>query len=92
MSHLTWVVDDRQYVSGEKLRLGPWVVGGVHFDSLVAKDARDRYRATCLLPGISSGLGLHESREAAKERVEKAVNAWLAKIPPNAINAACAAV
>lgn len=80
---MQWKNDGRNYACGELLYLGPWQVGAAHLDSCVPRGARDRYRATCALPGISQGLGLYETQEAARERVEKAVRSWLEKLPSN---------
>ncbi len=79
---MKWEIDQRKYASGEVLFIGPWRVGGAHYDGTTAKTAKDKYRATCDLPGIG-GLGLYETRELAKQRVEKAVRSWLDKLPPN---------
>lgn len=82
---MDWKPDTRKYMSGEVLYLGPWQVGGAHLDTTVPRGQRDRYRASCGLPGVSSSLGLHESMETAKARVEQATSAWLAKLPDDAI-------
>lgn len=82
---MKWKLDTREYVSGERLYLGPWSVGGAYHDSTVPHERLDRYRATCALPGISQGLGLHPTLQAAKERVEQAVKSWLEQLPACAI-------
>ena len=78
---MKWEIDQRQYASGEVLYLGPWPVGEAQYDGTTAKGSRDKYRASCKLPGIAPGLGLYETREQAKARVERAVLAWLDKVP-----------
>lgn len=77
---MKWEIDQQPYANGEVLYLGPWPVGGAHYDATTAKGSRDKYRASCKLPGIA-GLGLYETREQAKERVEQVVTAWLNKVP-----------
>lgn len=72
-----WRPDCREYANGEWLFLGKWPVGGINYDSLVSRERKDKYRATCQLPGICSNLGLHATPAMAKERVEAAVTSWL---------------
>ena len=73
---MKWSVDSRQYANGTILHLGSWIVGGVHYDGTTSRDSRDKFRANCKLPGISS-LGPYETEEQAKDQVEKAVLSWL---------------
>ena len=81
---MEWKNDTGKYSCGELLFLGPWKVGGCHYDSTRNRDDPAKYAATCLLPGIKSVLGHFETREKAAEVAEKAVTHWLGKLPSNA--------
>lgn len=80
---MEWKSVTQEYSSGAKLFLGPWVVGGCHYDSTRNKNDPRKWAATCTLPGIKSLLGHFDSEEIAKEMAEKAVTHWLGKLPSN---------
>ena len=81
---MEWKNDNGKYSCGEILFLGPWKVGGCHYDSTRNRNDPAKYAATCLLPGIKSLLGHFETKEKAAEVAEKAVAHWLGKLPSNA--------
>ena len=74
---MIWEHDNRQYTSGEILKLGKWIVGTAYYDSGRSRDDPCKYAAKCSLPGIKLNLGFFESSEEAKARVERAVNHWI---------------
>lgn len=75
-----WKKDTRQYAAGERLYIGPWIIGGVYLDSTLPKGTKAVFRTSCLLPG-AAGIGLYETMDAARLRAEQAAQAWFDKIP-----------
>ncbi len=81
---MEWKNDSGKYSCGKNLFLGPWKVGGVHYDSCKNRNDPAKYAATCTLPGIKNLLGHFETEEKAIETAENAVKHWLNKLPSNA--------
>jgi hypothetical protein len=81
---MEWKTDTRQYSLGERLFLGPWEVGGCHYDSTRSRNDPAKWAATCKLPGIKALLGHFEDEDTAKTTVVKAVEHWLRQLPSNA--------
>jgi hypothetical protein len=77
---MEWKKDTSQYLSGEALYLGPWVVGYVEYDSLSSRDDTLKYVATCKLPGVTGRTRFSTAAEA-KTDVESAVKRWLSRLP-----------
>lgn len=77
---MLWTTDKRSHVVGQIAHLGPWCVGTTHYDGLLPRHATNRFRATCLLPGMNK-LTWYETEEQAKEQVNQMVRSWLAQIP-----------
>jgi hypothetical protein len=77
---MEWIKDKTQYLSGEALYLGPWVVGYVEYDGLSPKDETLRYVAACKLPGVTGRTRFSTAAEGKKD-VESAVKYWLSKLP-----------
>lgn len=84
---MEWKINTAQYTCGELLYLGPWNVGGIHYDSARSKSDKEKYAATCNLPGIKNMLGHFKTNEEAKEKAENAVRHWLGKLPQQPHNA-----
>jgi hypothetical protein len=79
-NEMEWKKDTSQYLSGEALYLGPWVVGYVEYDGLSPKDDMLRYVAACKLPGVTGRTRFSTSAEAKKD-VESAVKRWFSHLP-----------
>jgi hypothetical protein len=77
---MEWKKGISQYLSGETLYLGPWVVGYVEYNGLRPKDDMLRYVAECKLPGVTGRTGFSTAAEA-KTDVESAVKRWLSRLP-----------
>jgi hypothetical protein len=77
---MEWKKAAEQYANGEVLFLGPWDVGGVHYDSRCSKDDIMKYTAICKLPG-TKWLGKFQTAKEAKAAVEYSVKHWLSKLP-----------
>ena len=79
MIEVTWVEDEAGYGYGKMCKVGKWVVGGYHHNSLRSRDDPKVYQATCRLPGVKNNLGDFETENAAKNRVDNAVRYWFAE-------------
>jgi hypothetical protein len=77
---MEWRKDKAPHSIGEVLFLGPWNVGGVHYDSLSSKDDVMKYVATCKLPGVK-WPGKFQTVKEAKAAVEYSVKHWLSRLP-----------
>lgn len=73
----TWKRSEKQYSNGSNLFAGRWHVGSVFYDGISSKEQKNRYRATCNLPGIKELLGNYFTEEEAQLVVEKAVVHWM---------------
>ena len=71
-----WVKDTGKYVVSTSYKIGTVSVGNVSYDSCISKDDPNRFKVTCLLPGIRAYLGHYEEEDKGKERLEKAVEYW----------------
>jgi hypothetical protein len=67
--------------SSDAMFLGPWNVGGVHFDSGISKAGKSKFTAICELPGIQRHIGDFDTEDEAVKAVEAAVKNWFSKIP-----------
>jgi hypothetical protein len=87
-NEVEWRKDKAPNSIGEVLFLGPWNVGGVHYDSLCYKDDVMKYTATCKLPGVK-WPGKFQTAKEAKVAVEYSVKHWLSQLPckPDIFNA-----
>lgn len=74
---LRWEQNTAQYATGEILYLGKWKVGTAFYDGGVSKGQPDKYKATCLLPGMKPVLGHFATEAYAKEAAERAVTHWM---------------
>jgi hypothetical protein len=79
-NEMEWRKDKAPNLLGEVLFLGPWNVGGAHYDDLYSKDSIMKYTATCKLPGVK-WPGKFQTVEEAKAAVEYSVRHWLSKLP-----------
>lgn len=74
---MAWEPSKSEYTTGEKYRLGKWLIGGYHYGSAQPRGEKPFYTVTCSLPGIKSEVGRCETQEAARALFEKAVKHWL---------------
>lgn len=77
---MKWVRNETKFISGDRLFVGKWNVGGIHYNSLRAKNDPKKWKATCRLPGIKQNLGDYESEEEAKTELIKVVDHWFDNI------------
>lgn len=75
---LTWEAQREKYSSGERLKLGPFVVGGYHWHGS-SQDSDKPYRVTCRLPGMKEVLGDEAGIASSRRRLEKAVYHWITR-------------
>jgi hypothetical protein len=77
---MEWRKDTAKHSNGEVLFLGPWVVGGIQYDSLCSRGDKMKYVAMCKLPGVTERSHFSTAQEA-KKNVEAAVKHWMSKLP-----------
>lgn len=79
MDHkLTWEQPTYRYGSGQRAKLGKWIVGGYHWNATRAKgDKENLYSVTCNLPGIKDTSGTVNTEEEAKALIERTVAHWV---------------
>jgi hypothetical protein len=77
---MKWKKDTAKQSVDKVLFLGPWNIGGVHYDSLCSKDDVMKYTAICKLPGVK-WPGKFQTEKEAKAAVEYSVKHWLSKLP-----------
>ena len=75
---LTWEAKREKYSTGERLKLGPFVVGHYHWDDS-PKDREKPYKVCCSLPGFKEVLGNEPGIVAARDRLERAVYRWITR-------------
>lgn len=81
MAHnFKWEKQTGKHQSGEWLRVGRVVVGSAFYNGATSKGDPLKYQASCLLPGIKQPAERYETPQAARERVESMVRAWLSWI------------
>ena len=76
---IKWVIDRRQYSSGENAVIENIGIGSVHYDSLSSKDEAKKYKAHFEL-GLFQQPSNFATVEEAKKWVEAAFQKWFSKI------------
>ena len=71
-----WKLQTGHYTNGVDLYIGKRKMGSVHWDSCAGSGNPNKYKATCLLPGMKPVFDNTLTEEKAKENLEKAVQHW----------------
>lgn len=78
MHEIIWKVSTEQFACGNNAYLGKWIVGSVFYDGVSSKSTKEKYKATCRLPGLKSNMGNFKTQDAAKAKVQQGVDFWFA--------------
>ena len=79
----TWEQSKMQYGSGYNCRMGKWRIGGWCWN-VVSNEPH--YSVYCGLPGFKDCLGAFETKEIAREYLEKAALRWFAGLFKEPVN------
>ena len=74
---LTWKRNTGKYASGETAYLGKWPVFSTCWDSCNSKDAKDKIKLYCKLPGIKPDLGNFPDWPDAKKKADSVIVHWI---------------
>jgi hypothetical protein len=62
-----------------KAYVGKWVVGTAHYSSCTSRDDPNKYRISCLLPGLLLKRTAFPTIDEAKTHLEVVVTYWFAR-------------
>jgi hypothetical protein len=79
LGELVWKPDTGIWASGHVCYAGKWHVGSVSYVSGSKGDTAHQ-GAFMKLPGLKAQLGVFETEEEARKRVEQAARYWIAKL------------
>lgn len=63
--------------NGDNGKVGKYVFFTVLWDGMCEKDAKNKYKLNCSLPGLRSTFGNFETPKKAKEKAEMILRYWL---------------